>query len=139
MVHEAWLRLAGSETPKWRDRRYFFGACAEAMRRILIERARAKARLKRGGDREREDAEGVTLAVDGSEVSSLDLLALDEALKRLAADDPQKAELVKLRFFAGLTLDQVAETMELAPATVDRHWAFAKAFLFDAIEGRDST
>ena len=122
LVHEAWLRLVGDADgpggPDWKSRRYFFGACAEAMRRILVERARRKARLKHGGDRERVELDDVPVAEPDL---GLDLLALDEALEKLAAEDPQKAELVKLRFFAGLTLDQVAETLGLSPATVDRH------------------
>jgi RNA polymerase sigma factor (TIGR02999 family) len=133
LVHEAWLRLVGDEKPDFKSRRYFFGACAEAMRRILVERARSKARLKHGGDRERVELEDVP----GDEpLATIDLLALDEALTKLAAEDPQKAELVQLRFFAGLTLDQVAETLELSPATVDRHWAYARAFLYHEVQGR---
>jgi RNA polymerase sigma factor (TIGR02999 family) len=133
LVHEAWVRLAGDERSDWKSRRYFFGACAEAMRRILVERAREKARLKRGGDRERVELEDVPA---DEPLARIDLLALDGALEKLAAEDPQKAELVRLRFFAGLTLDQVALTLDLSPATVDRHWAFARAFLFHEIQGR---
>ena len=132
LVHEAWLRLVGSDVPDWKSRRYFFGACAEAMRRILVERARKKARLKHGGDRERVELED--LGAD-EPLEALDLVALDEALEKLAAEDPEKAELVKLRFFAGLTLDQVAATLELSPATVDRRWAYARAFLFAELGG----
>lgn len=133
LVHEAWLRLVGDERPDWKSRRYFFGACAEAMRRILVERARHKARLKRGGDRERVELADVAR---DEPLATLDLLALDEALQELAAEDPEKAELVQLRFFAGLTLDQVARTLALSPATVDRHWAYARAFLYQRIQGR---
>ena len=133
LVHEAWLRLVGDERPDWKSRRYFFGACAEAMRRILIERARKKGRLKHGGDRAQVELEDI--AAD-EPLATIDLLALDEALEKLAAEDPQKAELVKLRFFAGLTLDQVAQTLDLSPATVDRHWAFARAFLYHEVQGR---
>jgi len=133
LVHEAWLRLAGGEQRDWRSRRYFFGACAEAMRRILVERARGKGRLKRGGDRERVELEDVP----GDEpLATIDLLALDEALEKLSAEDARKAELVKLRFFAGLSLDQVARTLDLSPATVDRHWAYARAFLYHEIGER---
>ncbi len=132
LVHEAWLRLVGDERRDWKSRRYFFGACAEAMRRILVESARKKARLKRGGDRER-----VELADQAREepLATIDLLALDEALARLAQEDAAKAELVELRFFAGLTLDQVAKTLGISPATADRHWAYARAFLYQAIHG----
>jgi len=130
LVHEAWLRLAGDGPQDWKSRRYFFGACAEAMRRILVESARRKGRLKRGGDRERVQFEDLAAQ---EPLASLDLLALDEALAKLAREDETKAELVKLRFFAGLTLDQVAQTLGLAPATVDRHWAYARAFLYAEI------
>ncbi len=132
LVHEAWMRLAGDERRDWKSRRYFFGACAEAMRRILVERARAKGRLKRGGDRERVELEDVA---GEDPLAALDLLALDEALAKLAAEDPDKAELVKLRFFAGLTLDQVAATLGVSPATADRHWAYARAFLYHEVHG----
>lgn len=136
LVHEAWLRLSGDASRDWKSRRYFFGACAEAMRRILIESARKKARLKRGGDHER-----VELAdfADENPLATLDLLALNEALEKLGAEDEMKAELVNLRFFAGLTLDQVAQTLGLSPATVDRHWAFARAFLYHELHGGDRT
>ena len=132
LVHEAWMRLAGDGARDWKDRRYFFGACAEAMRRILIERARGKARLKRGGGRERVELED--LAQD-EPLAGLDLLALDEALARLAEADPGKAELVKLRFFAGLTLEQAASALDVSPATADRYWAFARAFLYREMHG----
>ncbi len=133
LVHEAWLRLVGDERQDWKSRRYFFGACAEAMRRILVERARRKASQKHGGDRARVELEDVA---EETELGTVDLLALDQALTKLAAQDPQKAELVQLRFFAGLTLDQVAQTLGLSPATVDRHWAFARAFLYHEVQGR---
>ncbi len=132
LVHEAWLRLVGDERRDWKSRRYFFGACAEAMRRILVESARKKARLKRGGDRERVELED--LPTD-EPLATIDLLALDEALAKLTEEDAAKAELVKLRFFAGLTLDEVANTLDISPATADRHWAFARAFLYHEIHG----
>ncbi len=135
LVHEAWMRLVGDERGDWKSRRYFFGACAEAMRRILVESARRKASLKRGGDRERVE---LVEPSDERSATSLDLLALDEALAKLMREDAGKAELVKLRFFAGLTLDQVAKTLGISPATADRHWAFARAFLFHEIRGRDA-
>ena len=133
LVHEAWMRLVGDERRDWKSRRYFFGACAEAMRRILIERARRQARLKHGGDRDRVELEDVP---SEEPLGTIDLLALDDALAKLAAEDPAKAELVKLRFFAGLTLDQVARTLDVSPATVDRHWAYARAFLYAEIQGK---
>ncbi len=132
LVHEAWLRLAGDDRRDWKSRRYFFGACAEAMRRILIERARHKARLKRGGDRDRVELEDVET---DEPLATVDLLALDEALAKLTAEDPAKAELVKLRFFAGLTLDQASRTLGISPATADRHWAYARAFLHHEVRG----
>jgi RNA polymerase sigma factor (TIGR02999 family) len=127
LVHEAWMRLVGDEPRDWKSRRYFFGACAEAMRRILVESARRKGSIKRGGDRERVELADLE---QEEPLESLDLLALDEALAKLAAEDESKAELVKLRFFAGLSLDQVAKALDLSPATIDRHWAYARAFLY---------
>ena len=132
LVHEAWLRLVGDERCDWKSRRYFFGACAEAMRRILVESARKKARLKHGGDRERIELEDLPTE---EPLATIDLLALDEALAKLTEEDAAKAELVKLRFFAGLTLDQVAKTLDVSPATADRHWAYARAFLYHEIHG----
>lgn len=136
LVHEAWLRLVGDERRDWKSRRYFFGACAEAMRRILLERARGKARLKRGGDRERVELGDVAAE---EPLATIDLMALDESLGKLAGEDPAKAELVKLRFFAGLTLEQAAKTLDVSPATADRHWAYARAFLYHEIQGRGAT
>lgn len=136
LVHEAWMRLVGDDRRDWKSRRYFFGACAEAMRRILIESARAKARLKRGGDRERVELEQFA-AAEGPQ-ATIDLLALDEALAKLAEEDALKAELVKLRFFAGLTLAQAAQTLDISPATADRHWAYARAYLFQLVHGGDA-
>ncbi len=132
LVHEVWLRLVGDEPRDWKSRRYFFGACAEAMRRILVESARKKARLKRGGDRERVELEDLP---SEEPLATIDLLALDEALAKLTEEDEAKAELVKLRFFAGLTLEQAARTLGVSPATADRHWAYARAFLYHEIHG----
>ncbi len=139
LVHEAWLRLVGDEAPDWKSRRYFFGACAEAMRRILVERARKRQARKRGGDHARLELEDLAELGEDEPLAQLDLVALDGALERLAAEDPRKAELVKLRFFCGLTLDEAAEALELSPATVDRHWAFARAFLYHEIHGRGAS
>jgi RNA polymerase sigma factor (TIGR02999 family) len=133
LVHEAYVRLVGgSRTQEWNGRAHFFGAAAEAMRRILVEAARRKGREKRGGDRERVDLDD--LAVTAPERSD-DLLALDEALTQLAATDPQAAELVKLRYFAGLTVPQAAEVIGVAPRTADFIWAYAKSWLLRKIEG----
>ena len=135
LVHEAWMRLAGDERRDWKSRRYFFGACAEAMRRILIESARRKGRLKHGGGQRRVELDGLLSTEDP--LAAIDILALEEALTKLAEEDAAKAELVKLRYFAGLTLDQVAKTLDISPATADRHWAYARAFLFHELHGSD--
>lgn len=129
LVHEAYLRLVGGET-SWENRRHFFAAAAEAMRRILIDRARRKRRVRHGGGRQRVELEADQLAIDAP---SVDLLALDEALDRLAAEDPQKAELVKLRFFAGLDEQEAADVLGISRSTAARHWAYARAWLFDCL------
>lgn len=133
LVHEAYIRLVGSEDPGWENRRHFFSAAAEAMRRILVDRARRKQSLKRGGDRDRVPLDDVELAVDGP---SVDLIAFDEALERLGAKDRQKAELVKLRCFAGLTNEQAARTLDISPRTASRYWQFARAWLLREIDAR---
>jgi RNA polymerase sigma factor (TIGR02999 family) len=133
LVHEAYLRLVGGDpNEQWDNRGHFFAAAAEAMRRILVEAARRRRRLKRGGGLVRDDLDGVlTTAPEPDE----DLLALDEALARLAEQDPAKAELVKLRHFAGLTVDQAAAALGISPATADRYWAYARAWLHAEITG----
>ena len=131
LVHEAYLRLVGKEDPQWNGRRHFFGAAAEAMRRILVENARRKKRLKRGGDLERVDVADVEIA---SPLPDDDLLALDEALDRLAKTDSRAAEVVKLCFFVGLTQEQVARELGISISTVERLWAFARAWLFREIQ-----
>ena len=131
LVHEAYLRLVGKEDPQWNGRRHFFGAAAEAMRRILVENARRKKRLKRGGQMERVDLAEVDLP---SPLPDDDLLAMDEALDRLAKTDARAAELVKLCFFVGLTQAQAAKHLEISVATVERIWAFARAWLFREIQ-----
>ena len=128
LVHEAYLRLVGSDTQDWKSRTHFFAAAAEAMRRILIENARRKKSLKCGGDRHRVDVEADDLAIEGP---GEDVLALDDALTALAQTDKVKAELVKLRYFAGLTLEQAADTLGLSPTTAKRHWRFARAWLYN--------
>ena len=133
LVHEAYLRLVGAgPAGDWNGRAHFFGAAAEAMRRILVNRARDKGRLKRGGGRRRVDLDGLA---DPAAAPADDLLDLDAALDRLAAAHPDCAELVKLRFFAGLTLDEAATALGLARRTADRQWAFARAWLADALGG----
>ena len=131
LVHEAWLRLAGADGQRWNSRNHYFMAAAEAMRRILIERARQKARLKRGGDRERVPLEELEQAIDADADT---LLLVEEALERLAATDRPKAELVKLRFFAGLNLEEAANVLGVSHPTAKRHWAYARAWLFQEIE-----
>lgn len=135
LVHEAYLRLAGKEDPRWHGRRHFFGAAAEAMRRILVERARRKRRLKRGGHLERVNLEDVDVS---SPMPDDELIALDEALDRLAVVDPRAAELVKLCFFAGLTQEQAARQLEVSISTVERTWAFARAWLFREIRNSET-
>jgi len=131
LVHDAYLRLVGPDVSRiWNGRGHFFGAAAEAMRRILVEAARRKKREKHGGARRRVELDDVTADPDGR---SEDLLALDEALDGLAREDPAKAELVKLRYFAGLTLEEAAACQGVSLATAKRRWAVARAWLYDAI------
>jgi RNA polymerase sigma factor (TIGR02999 family) len=135
LVHEAYLRLVGAEPVQhWDSRRHFFAAVAEAMRRILIDRARDKRRLKRGGAWRRLRLEEIDLSV--AEPPD-DLLALDEALQKLSQEDPLCAELVKLRFFAGLKLEEAAAALGLARRTADRYWAFARSWLYDELSKAD--
>ena len=131
LVHEAWLRLAGSNTrQRFSDRAQFFAAAATAMRRILIDRARRRKTEKHGGQREREPLDGLAAPETDEE-----LLALNEALAQLAEQDPQKAQLVELRYFVGLTSEEAAEVMGISASTADRHWAFARAWLQTQVRG----
>lgn len=130
LVHEAWLRLGGDRQPDWRNRAHFFAAAAEAMRRILIDNARRKQAARHGGLAEHLDLDALELA---AEMDNDQLLELHEALDRLAAHDPRKAELVKLRFFVGLTLDQTAKVLGISEPTAKRHWAYARAWLYREI------
>ncbi len=128
LVHEAYLRLVEpADAARWDNRGHFFAAAAEAMRRLLVENARRKRRLKRGGDRRRVSLEAAESVV---QAPSEDLLALDEALTRLTAHDPIKAEVVKHRFFAGLTMPEVARSLGLSVATVERYWTYARTWLY---------
>jgi RNA polymerase sigma factor (TIGR02999 family) len=132
LVHEAYLRLLGDSEVRWRDRGHFFAAAALAMRRILVDRARERASLKRGGDVARAggDAVGEVAAPDGTDATDpIDLLALDSALDRLNAHDPRQAEVVMLRYFAGLTIEQTAQALALSTGTVKNEWTFARAWL----------
>jgi RNA polymerase sigma factor (TIGR02999 family) len=130
LVHEAYLRLIGDGSQRWDNRGHFFAAAAEAMRRILVEEARRRKSLKRGGDFERCDVEGARLAAPDPGV---DILALDESLNRLAERDPEAARLVGLRFFAGMTMPEAAEALGLPVRTAERVWAYARTFLRDAM------
>jgi RNA polymerase sigma factor (TIGR02999 family) len=132
LVHEAWLRISGGNHD-WQNRAHFFGAAAEAMRRILIENARRKSRLKRGGDQLRLDIDQLELAAATPDDK---MLLIDEALERLQAEDPEKAQVVVLKFFGGRTNQEVAETLGVTERTVERHWAYAKAWLFQSIRTR---
>lgn len=132
LVHEAWLRLGGDERVAWQNRTHFFAAAAEAMRRILIDNARRKNALRHGGDAERVDFDLDSLELAGG-MDDAQILALHEALDRLAAHDAVKAELVKLRFFAGLTLTEAAQALDLSEPTAKRYWAYARAWLFREI------
>jgi RNA polymerase sigma factor (TIGR02999 family) len=136
LVHEAYLRLVGpDEQAHWNSRGHFFAAAAEAMRRILINRARDKMRHKRGGGWKRIDLDQLTVA---DRAGDEELIALDDCLERLALDDPTSAELVKLRFFAGLSHEEAAAALGLPRRTADRTWAYARAWLCEALTGGDA-
>jgi RNA polymerase sigma factor (TIGR02999 family) len=133
LVHEAYLRLVGGDlSRRWEDRGHFFAAAAEAMRRILINRARDRGRHKRGGGWQRLDLDNLAVADDASEE---EMIAVDEALQRLEQQNKPCADLVKLRFFAGLTMGEAAAALGIAPRTAHRHWAFARAWLYDDLRG----
>lgn len=135
LVHEAYLRLVErEERDKWQSRGHFFSAAAEAMRRILVDNARRKRRVKRGGDRDRQEL--VEDAIAAPE-SNLDLIALDAALEKLQQKDVRKAELVKLRFFAGLTIEQAAAALGIGTSTADRDWSYARLWLFRELSAED--
>jgi RNA polymerase sigma factor (TIGR02999 family) len=130
LVHEAYIRLVGSDAQDWRGRTHFFAAAAEGMRRILIENARRKHRLKRGGARQRVDLDD-----DCTEINEApeQIIALDQALTKLAGEEPIKADVVKLRYFAGLTIEQAAKMLGISPTTAKRHWVYARAWLYRSI------
>jgi len=131
LVHEAWLRLTGSPSTQWNGKAHFFGAAAEAMRRILIENARRKRAARHGGGQSKLDIQKVEIA---SAEKDDELLAVSEALEKFAARDKQKAELVKLRYFVGLTTHEAAEVLGISVPTADRWWNFSRAWLFEQIE-----
>jgi len=130
-VHEAWLRMGGDAQPDWQNRAHFFSAASESMRRILVENARRKLRLKRGGGAERVELHESAIQAPAEEEK---LLQVHEALNALAAEDPQKAEIVKLRFFVGLGLEEIAALLGVNEKTVRRHWEVAKVRLFQNIK-----
>jgi len=134
LVHEAYIRLVGDELQNWNSRGHFFVAAAEAMRRILVESARRKGCVKRGGSRRRVDLDAAELVVDGFPE---DIIALDGALARLADHKPLVAEVVRLRYFAGLTLGQISEILAVSRRTVDSYWAYARAWLYRELAPSD--
>lgn len=133
LVHEAWLRMVGDGDHAWQNRAHFFGAAAEAMRRILVENARRKSRLKRGGGQMRLDIDDLDLAAASPNEK---VLLINEALEQLQAEDPEKARVVVMKFFGGLTNQEVAENLGLTERSVERHWAYAKAWLFQSIRAQ---
>ena len=140
LVHEAYLRLVHDPGVGWDSRGHFFAAAAEAMRRILIEHARARARAKRGGDNEGRPAKKLSLTLGGvADLTASDdpelVFALDEAMQRLEAHDARMAQVVRLRFYAGLSVEETAAVLGVAPRTVKRDWAFARAWLYEALGG----
>jgi RNA polymerase sigma factor (TIGR02999 family) len=134
LVHEAWLRLVGNENRKWDGRGHFFAAAAEAMRRILIDRARRKRAVRHGGDQQRVDIQEMDLASPSTDDQ---LLAVSDALDKLAAQHKVEAELVKLRYFVGLTNDEAAEVLGISPRTAKYYWTHARAWLFREIRARE--
>jgi len=130
LVHEAYLRVSGDEDRRWDRRGHFFAAAAQAMRRILVERARYYQRVKHGRDEERVDLDSGIMRADPA---LTDLVAVDEALTRLEQTDPRKAQVVSLRYFAGLSVEETAAAMDLSPATVKNEWKFARAWLHRAL------
>jgi RNA polymerase sigma factor (TIGR02999 family) len=133
LVHEAWLRLVGNQPREWGGRGHFFAAAAEAMRRILIERARRKRAVRHGGGQQRVDLDDIAVASPGRDDQ---LLAVNDALDKLAAEHAREAELVKLRYFIGLTIDEAAELLEISPRTAKYYWTHARAWLYREIGNR---
>jgi RNA polymerase sigma factor (TIGR02999 family) len=132
LVHEAWLRLVGSENPSFENRAHFFSAAAEAMRRILIDRARRRATLRRGGSYQRVDIEKCDLATPQADA---ELLAVNEALDEFFKEYPIQAEVVKLRYFGGRTNEEIGQILRISPSTVKNYWAFARAWLIQQVRG----
>lgn len=135
LVHEAWLKLMGGRVPTFKDRTHFFRAAGEAMRRILIDRARRKQTERHGGDYQRVDLDRFDAAAPDT---GAQLLAVDEALEKLAREYPVQAELVKLRYFAGMTNEEVAQVLDISVSTAKNYWNFSRAWLLDEIESSDA-
>lgn len=135
LVHEAYVRLVGSQDPSWNSRGHFFGAAALAMRQILVDQARRKAAIKHGGERQRQE---LSEPAAEFELPSEDMLALDEALRRLEQQDERKYRIVMLKYFAGLTNEETAEAVGVSTPTVEREWRFIRAFLYTQLGGDDS-
>lgn len=136
LVHEAWLRLVGNDTPQFANRAHFFAAAAEAMRRILIDNARRKRAVRHGGEYQRVDLDGVEVAAPGNEE---ELLSVNEALDKLAAQNKAEAELVKLRYFVGMTLEESAQVLGISARTADNYWAHARAWLYREIKSQSDS
>jgi RNA polymerase sigma factor (TIGR02999 family) len=134
LVHEAWLKLVGQERRAWQDKNHFFAAAAEAMRRILVDNARRKRTLRHGGGQQRVELSDVNLATSNED----QLIAVNEAVEKLAAVDGEKAELVKLRYFVGMTIEEAAQVLGISEGTAKRHWAYSKAWLFVEIRRQTS-
>jgi len=132
LVHEAWLKLVGQENRKWQDRNHFFAASAEAMRRILVDNARRKRTQRHGGGQQRVELDDVKLAVENHDL----LLAVNDALEKLAVVDKQKADLVKLRYFVGMTIEEAAQVLGISEPMAKRHWAYARAWLSEEIRSQ---
>jgi len=135
LVHEAWLRLTGDQKRKWNDRTHFFAAAAEAMRLILVDNIRRKRAQRRGGDRQRVEMPEIACPVAQNEDQ---ILAVREALEKFAVQDKQKAELVKLRYFVGMTIEEAAEVLGISSGTAKRHWAYARAWLAQEISSKEN-
>ena len=139
LINEAYLKLVGQRSVKWKDRGHFFALSAQLMRRILVDHARARHRQKRGGIDETVAIEDVLTVVGGSQSIDIDLIALDEALSRLAVLDPQQVKIVELRYFAGLEITETAQVLKISVSTVKRDWAMAKAWLKDELTREAAT
>ena len=134
LVHEAWLRLGGDQQPRWRNRAHYFAAAAESMRRILVDNARRKRAIRHGGSLAKVSANATGFDVAAPTEEGETLLTMNDALDRFATHDPRKAELVKLKYFAGLTLEEAADTLEISHRTAKRDWAYARAWLFNEVQ-----